>query len=804
MKKVLSILLFFSATCINAFSQNVDSLKLHYNYFSQYLSPEKLYLHIDRTIFAPGETIWFKGYIENKSYQSVMPTSNFVYVELLSDTVVSRVMIKREEDGFAGHMLLSDKITPGEYFLRAYTNWNKNMPAEYMFYSKIDIVDSKKTAENEPVSKKSDLKIDFYPESGRYFAGMLATIAFKTNYKNLAGYIRNSKGEKVIDFCTGHDGMGKVMFFPMVGEKYFAKVSSDEKIDKEYELPEPSTEGGMINIKSNQDDFIIQSYVSHGAASLVLHNGSEIYYCEPVNHGTANQGSNIIGIKVKNLSRGINHALLISSEGEVLAERLFFVYEKENVKTDIKFDKDIYGKREKVTVSATLNNLNGEPVAGEFSVSVIDGNFKDFSQKDHIESYMLISSELKGKINDPEYYFNNSLPLNERLRAVDLLMMVQGWRYYDIPYLYNHHPKVKYGKEFTQSISGSVRTLMGRKADGFSLIMFAPEIGLSYHNDFIGSDFYMDSLDFPDGTQFLIQANRKSLKKHLTAHIESDLFAPHFKYSQLYGTSLNGLNETNTLRNAPIAYKDSVKGMQLKEVVVTASAYYRPKHNPSPFGQSFERKNVKEREELERDDYKYILDYIVENYPGFFKFGGAIYSIRSGSIRQTTEQTAEGISQHTSISKNEPFLYVDGLKWQSTGDINSWSVRDIETLVVLRGNDGVLYKSVWGVILITTRRGGSVTEKQERKSDGVIIIPLGWQKPTRFYSPVYDTPQMYNTSNLDYRTTIYWSPSIKTDEKGFATFGFYTSDYKNPCIIRIEGKSSDNRYINKTTYLQVE
>lgn len=98
------------------------------------------------------------------------------------------------------------------------------MPAEYMFYSKIDIVDSKKPAEKEPVNKKSDLKIDFYPESGRYFAGMLATIAFKTNYKNLTGYIQNSKGDKVIDFCTEHVGMGKVMFFPIEGEKYFANI----------------------------------------------------------------------------------------------------------------------------------------------------------------------------------------------------------------------------------------------------------------------------------------------------------------------------------------------------------------------------------------------------------------------------------------------------------------------------------------------------------------------------------------------------------------------------------------------------
>jgi len=784
-----------------SFSQNADSLKLHYDYFSQYLSPEKLYLHIDRTIFSPGETIWFKGYLENKSYQSVMPTSNLVYVELLGDTVISRIMLKKGDSGFAGHLLLPDGITPGEYILRAYTNWNKNMPAEYMFHSKIDIVDSKKPAQKGPAGKKSDLKLDFYPESGRYFPGMLATIAFKTNCNNLSGYIRNSKGEKVIDFSTGHDGMGKVMFFPIEGEKYFANVSSGQNIYQEFELPEPSTEGGMINIKRNHDAFIIQSYVSHGAATLVLHNGSEIYYCEPVDQGPVNRGSNIMGIEVENLSRGINHALLISSGGEILAERLFFVHEKDPVSTGIGFDKDIYGIREKVTVSATLRDTCGNPVSGEFSVSVVDGNFKDFSQPDNIESYMLISSELKGKINAPGYYFNNSVPLEERLRAVDLLMMVQGWRYYDIPYLYGHQPQVKYGKEFTQSISGSVRTLMGRKTDGFSLIVFAPDIGLSYHNDFTGSDFYMDNLDFPHGTSFLVQANKRVGKRQLTARMESDLFAPYFEYPQLYGMPLDGSGEPKALMNTPVVYKDSLNSIQLKEAVVTSSGYYRPKHNPSPFGQSFERSKVKEREELERDDYKYIHDYIVENYPVFFKsknsnFDDVIYSRRSGSIKHTSEQTI--------TTNNEPVLYVDGLKMQSTGDIKTWSVRDIEKLIVLRGNDGALYGSVWGVILITTRRGGSVTEKQERKSDGVIITPLGWQKPTGFYSPVYDTPQMYNTSNPDYRTTIYWSPSISTDQKGFATFEFYTSDYKNPCIIRIEGKTSDNRYITKTTYLQVE
>lgn len=179
-----------------------------------------------------------------------------------------------------------------------------------------------------------------------------------------------------------------------------------------------------------------------------------------MNHESASRGNKTIRLKAKNLSRGINHALLISPKGEVLAERLFFVYEKDMVKTDIKYNKDFYGKRDKVTVSTTINNLNGEPVAGEFSVSVIDSNFRHFSQHEHIDSYMMMSSELKGKTNNPGYYFDDSVPLKQRLHSLDLLMIVQGWRYYDIESLFNHPPQVKYGKEFNQSISGSVHILI--------------------------------------------------------------------------------------------------------------------------------------------------------------------------------------------------------------------------------------------------------------------------------------------------------------------------------------------------------
>ncbi len=795
MKKIFTLLALLTLLSSGVYAQNTDSLKVRYDYFSHYLSPEKLYLHIDRNIFTPGETIWFKGYLENKSYQSVMLTSNYVYVELLRDTIVSRVLLKKSAEGFAGQMVLPDDIAPGEYILRAYTNWNKNLPAEYMFYSKIQVVDSEGISVKDATKKIPDLKIDFYPESGRYFAGTMTTMAFKTNYKSLNGCIRNSKGDRVADFCTEHDGMGRFMFLPEEGERYYAEISSDVKNDTKYALPEPSGEGGMINIRYKDEEIIIHSFLLKETASLILHNGSEIYYCEAV--GT---GSNVVRVAEKGLVKGINHAILMSPEGKILAERLFFIHENDNVAIDLKFDKDQYKTRERVVVNATLKDSAGQPVAGEFSVSVLDGNFSDFSQEEGIDSYMLISSELKGKVNNPGFYFNRRIPLKERKSGADLLMMVQGWRYYDMEDLYSQQPQVKYGKEFNQSVSGYVKSANKNKSEGLSLTLFSPDIGYYYKGSFSGNSFYIDSLDFQDGTRFFIQPEGKSRRKEFVVNTDNDHTAPLIEYDKLYQTTMVSPDQNSAKKEIPVIYNDNIRIRKLNEVVLTESAYYKPKHNPSPYGQPLERRSVKERKDLKKDDYKDAIDYIVENNPGFFicgtenAFERIIYSRRSVSVVHKAKTTT--------INNSEPILYIDGLKMEHTSDLKGLSVKDIETLAVLRGNDGALYGSVWGVIMITTRRGD--TEKQIEKSNGIKISPLGWQKPTRFYSPVYDTEELYNNPKPDYRTTLYWNPSIKTDKNGVATFKFYTSDYDNPFIIRIEGNTVDDRYISETKQVRVE
>ncbi|MBR3074314.1 MAG: hypothetical protein IKH11_00970, partial [Bacteroidales bacterium] len=90
----------------------LDSLLARYNSYAAWYSPEKVYLHFDRTCFTAGETIWFKGWTREASSSSVLPPSNFIYVEILDNhgETVARVKIKRSGNGFPGCIELPENL----------------------------------------------------------------------------------------------------------------------------------------------------------------------------------------------------------------------------------------------------------------------------------------------------------------------------------------------------------------------------------------------------------------------------------------------------------------------------------------------------------------------------------------------------------------------------------------------------------------------------------------------------------------------------------------------------------------------
>lgn len=64
------------------FSQVIPDLKLRENDKNLF---GKLYLHIDRELYSPGDNIWFKTYLVNGINNRLVPGFNNVYVQLIAE-----------------------------------------------------------------------------------------------------------------------------------------------------------------------------------------------------------------------------------------------------------------------------------------------------------------------------------------------------------------------------------------------------------------------------------------------------------------------------------------------------------------------------------------------------------------------------------------------------------------------------------------------------------------------------------------------------------------------------------------------
>jgi hypothetical protein len=88
------------------------------------------------------------------------------------------------------------------------------------------------------------------------------------------------------------------------------------------------------------------------------------------------------------------------------------------------------------------------------------------------------------------------------------------------------------------------------------------------------------------------------------------------------------------------------------------------------------------------------------------------------------------------------------------------------------------------------------------------VIPIQ-QNFYRYQIRGYDRPSTFREPKItssfpDYRSTIYWNPSIETNEDGVANFSFHTSDLSGSYRIVLEGISENGKIFRLNQILQIE
>ncbi len=124
------------------FGQNISKCDIN-------LSAENVFIHTDRDRYVVGETLWFKAYcIKDDKLNSEI--SKVLYVEFFDNNNNSFVSKKfRIDNGLCyGDFTIPMDLTTGNYFLRAYTKFQRNFSKKLYFTQVISVLNPLKKAKS--------------------------------------------------------------------------------------------------------------------------------------------------------------------------------------------------------------------------------------------------------------------------------------------------------------------------------------------------------------------------------------------------------------------------------------------------------------------------------------------------------------------------------------------------------------------------------------------------------------------------------------------------------------------------------
>ena len=426
MKK--SLLLFVAIFFLkNSFCQSLDSTLIkHAKNFGQ----EKAYLHFDKSAYYAGETIWFKAYLMEDLFP--LEGSRNLYIDFIANdgTVLNHTVSPIINGATNGQFEISTDYKFDLIHVRAYTKWMLNFDTSFLYNKNIRILNNNSTGSQKAPAIIPSLQ--FFAEGGDAIAGIGNRIAFKANDQwgrpvKIKGIVQDSKAVFVDSLISIHDGMGSFYFIPKEGNSYTAKWKDEKGIAHTTNLPVIKSNGLSMQVSHNGTKRVINI----NSSTSLAENLKQVHLVGTVNQRMVFQtdipiteGTNIRRlIPTELLPSGILTLTLFDVNWNAIAERITFVNNNDySFETTMQVLHWGLGKRKKNEIEIILpDSLEG----ANLSIAVTDASIEN-DNSENIISQFLLSSDIKGKVYNPAYYFSRND--DEIAKHLDLVMLTNGWR----------------------------------------------------------------------------------------------------------------------------------------------------------------------------------------------------------------------------------------------------------------------------------------------------------------------------------------------------------------------------------------
>ena len=863
---------------------------------------EKLHVHIDRSCYLPGDTLWFKAYMVNASSHIPIRLSRYVYVELVNpeNETIDRVKIRPDEmNQFHGYISIPEDLPGGNYSLLAYTcymlfeenqpvfkrdvcialasNWetahlkanilsphgeitgaqlqlwdnsqkqiplkrvkavcNKGKPVSAKLYDegKIEL-----RIQNEKVTSEACMRIDmtdirnnvfrqyaaistgtedydvtFYPEGGYLLEGTPCRTAYKVldvSGNSIAATLQlmDEQGNVMATSETLHSGMGVFTFTPESGKRYIVQTSNKQGVKKVFELPPVQSSAYGIVIKDHQEDMQISInsalHSPHEELLLLAHVRGKMICAQWL----LSDKGDIITIAKDQYPSGIVQCLLLDKNYNVLSERLGFIPYRKAIMCKVRNDKDSYGKRELIHTNLSLVDVNGNPVKGNLSVAITDKSMAVADTTHSILSTLLLSSELKGRIETPSFYLQTDNP--EAEKALDLLLMIHGWKRYRLPEIIkgNFERPVMEPEKFT-SLSGRLKNEKGEGKSRYDVYVRNLEFGLNRVIK-LGQDgaFRVDSVEFAEGVPIGMIGKRFIRKGENYGRNKAEII---LDKDQLYILSDKTvpqpfLSEISGGIQRDMVYPVGMSDYLLNQVTVKSKLLNK-------------RLTLREIAKFKFKNMWELVDYMGVKFK---------YPYYTSTMKGSCKASVKILNAWACFYKDMPLvLMINGNMHSNAGILNYLSLSDIQVISLNSIDRKKILKPY--LYLWEYEQHTSVAILELVLYPGVILDPLlhlcsieqrfkgygklddiqtdvypsgGYQEPVAFYSPKYDKGNKDNALIPDFRSTLYWNPSLQTDSSGECDFLFYSADKATTYKVVIEGLTEEGEMVYETREFEIK
>lgn len=784
-KKLILFSLFFVSFILAKAQQPVDFL----NELATNTAIEKIHLHFDRENYTAGDIIQFKAYLNSDFLPDT--TNTTMYVELIDGTKsITKYVYPVFFSSARGSISLPDTLSTGYYTLRAFSNGMLMQNDDYFFQQKLYVygVDKKQVD-----TKIDEIKLSFFPEGGSLVEGLTSTVAFKATDKNgmpidVTGNIYNSKNEPIIYFLCLHDGMGIFDIKPLPEEKYYIKLNSNSG-EKKYYLPEIQNKGVAVALVSEEggSSFEIRQKTGDNNFEAAYMIGQMQHHVVFKKEFTKQQLTLKGFVETKNLPSGIMQITVFNKNDMPLAERLIFVNNNEYLITaDIKTDTLDFSEGGKNKFFVNLKDT----VKGQISISVTDAYFDlNLQRENNILSSFLLTTDLNGYVNNPSWYLSSNE--DSVKNALDILMMVNGWRRFKWSEIKNLQTKPKVSKNNFISLSGNV-VLEGTKkplANKTMMLLATSSVKknkrstLLFDTDKDGS-FKIDSLVLFDRNKLLFIEVRGKKSQSVDVYVKTDTF---FATVALPKKSWLSFKNKYEVLNAQtkIDYENGKKAKGLLQEVIVKSkqktklATLEDKYISGLFNTNA-RTTIDLVNSEEANNYANIFDYLRTNLNGVQVLNdGLNYSLY---YRANTTGSNIGSGAMT--------IYLDEVETDASA-IENIPANQIALVKVYSTFLGGAGNSQDGAIAIYTKKAEDYKNPSPASN---IKIYNGYSVSKEFYAPDYKVTKA--GLDIDTRITIDWRPQIFFNNiNPKIPFSFYNNNRTKSFKVVVEGVTTTGKLI---------